>query len=64
MSSIPNSAMPHAKVHHDDDHKPKPPKPPTTCMSVMTLPASEVSLSATSSPSKGPDTVTVLFFSS
>ncbi|SFN76662.1 hypothetical protein [Sphingomonas sp. OK281] len=24
MSSIPNSAMPHAKVHHDDDHKPKP----------------------------------------
>ena len=23
MSSIPNSAMPHAKVHHDDDHKPK-----------------------------------------
>ena len=26
MSSIPNSAMPHAKVHHDDDHKPKPPK--------------------------------------
>ena len=26
MSSIPNSAMPHAKVHHDDDHKPKPEK--------------------------------------
>ena len=26
MSSIPNSAMPHAKVHHDDDHKPKPKK--------------------------------------
>lgn len=24
MSSIPNSAMPHAKVHHDDDNKPKP----------------------------------------
>ena len=24
MSSIPNSAMPHAKVHHDDDHQPKP----------------------------------------
>ncbi|MEG3159610.1 hypothetical protein U1763_03755 [Sphingomonas sp. LB2R24] len=24
MSSIPNSAMPHAKVHHNDDHKPKP----------------------------------------
>ena len=23
MSSIPNSAMPHAKVHHDDDHTPK-----------------------------------------
>lgn len=24
MSSIPNSAMPHAKVHHDDDAKPEP----------------------------------------
>jgi hypothetical protein len=23
MSSIPNSAMPHAKVHHDEDTKPK-----------------------------------------
>jgi len=33
MSSIPNSAMPHAKVHHDDDHKPKPPKPPKAAAS-------------------------------
>uniref|UniRef100_A0A0A9ASN0 Uncharacterized protein n=1 Tax=Arundo donax TaxID=35708 RepID=A0A0A9ASN0_ARUDO len=40
------------------------PPPPTTWMSVMTLPALEVSLSPTSSASKGPDTVTVLLFSS
>ena len=33
MSSIPNSAMPHAKVHHDDDHKPKPPKRPKAAAS-------------------------------